>query len=669
MQRPEPTAVVRALRPLQLLALPPLFLAASLSAQPVGASGGDFSVPFSEQGRQTAMLTGKGWKILPDGTMLLQTARVENHDPGGNTNANVIVFATNCIADLKHNVVWSSDGLGLRTADGQFALAGVGFTWSQARNELSVSNQVRTEVRKPATATAAAVPLSIRSDAFQFNYASNLVTFRGDVRAEDPELEVQSGRLTVRRSATGRFDHLLAEDAVRITRRLDGSVTTSDRAEYRLGEEGEALEFTGRPHWQDAEREARAERFVWRRTPQAEPHFLRAIGEAWIRLPAGTNSLAVWPLAAPPSPLTSPQSERPDTPGPAGETATPGPAVGPGSDAKFLELSAGLITLALPATNGAVVGLVAETNVVLKALADDWQATAQLATLTNGVLELSGAPAWVQGDRAVRGDVLWLDTRDRSFAVRGRARLRLPAAALGAAVPTLGGTNAVAPSFRTNQFVQVESAEAEFREGWLRFTPPVRAQWFEDDLRLGLLECRDLAVRYGDRLEQVSAVGEVRLDQFGRPGRRPIERRIECDRLDLEFDAGGRVRHLTATGEVQGRQAEGLRNAPEPRLTLVRADRVKAAFLSHTNQLDFAVAEGGVRLERERRVAEGERAEFSGGNGRLALTGRPVVTSPEGRIRDATVLIWDSRSGRVSGQGRYRIEWLQPPPPPQGVSR
>lgn len=666
MQRPVPTAVVRALRPLRLLACAPWLLAASLSAQPVGASGGDFSVPFSEQGRQTAMLTGKGWKILPDGTMLLQTARVENHDRGGNTNANVIVFATNCIADLKQNVVWSADGLGLRTADGQFALAGVGFTWSQARNELTVSNQVRTEVRKPATATAEAMPLAIRSDAFQFNYASNLVTFRGRVLAEDPELEVRSERLTVRRSATGKFDHLLAEDAVRITRRLDGSVTSSDRAEYRLGEEGEALEFTGRPHWQDAEREARAERFVWRRTPQAEPHFLRAIGEAWIRLPAGTNSLAVWPLAAPLPATVSGPSEGARPPGPAEKTGTPEPAVGPGSDAKFLELSAGLITLALPATNGAVVGLVAETNVVLKALADGWQATARLATLTNGVLELSGAPAWVQGDRAVRGELLWLDTRDRSFAVRGQAQLRLPASAFGAAVPTLGGTNAVTPVFRTNQFVQVESAEAEFRDGWLRFAPPVRAQWFEDELRLGLLECRDLAVRYGDRLERVSAGGEVRLDQFGRPGRRPLERRIECSRLDLEFDAGGRVRRLAATGDVRGRQEERLKNVPEPRLTHVRADRVEAAFLSHTNQLDFAVAEGRVRLEREKMAAEGERAEFSGGNGRLALTGQPVVTSPEGRIRDATVLIWDSRSGRVSGQGRYRIEWLQPP---QGVSR
>lgn len=647
------------------LALAWLVLPVTLNAQPIGASGGDFSVPFSEQGRQTARLTGKGWKIQPDGTMLLQTARVENHDPGGNTNANVIVFATNCIADLKQNVVWSADGLGLRTADGQFALAGVGFTWSQARNELIVSNQVRTEVRKPATATADAVPLSIRSDAFQFNYASNLVTFRGHVQAEDPELEVQSGKLTVRRGAAGKFDHLLAEDAVRITRRLDGSVTSSDRAEYRLGEEGETLDFTGHPHWQDAEREARAERFVWRRTPAAEPHFLRALGQAWIRLPAGTNSLAFGPLAAAPSPPATGEGGRVEASGQAGEVSAPGVPSAPGAPPRFLELSADTITLALPPTHGAVVGLVAETNVVLDAATDGWRATARLATLTNGVLELSGAPAWTQGDRAVRGEVLWLDTRDRSFAVRGQARLRLPAAAFGAALPGLHGTNPRGPIFRTNQFVEVESEQADFRGGWLRFSPPVRAQWFEGDQPLGRLECQDLAVRYGDRLEQLTAAGEVRLDQFERPGCRPLERQIECDRLELTFDAAGRVSRLTATGEVKGRQIERFEAASEPRQTHVRADRVEAGFRSYDNQLDLAVAEGRVRIERERRVAEGERAEFSGANGRLALTGQPVVTSPEGRIRDATVLIWDSRTGRVSGRGPYRIEWLQP----QGVSR
>ena len=129
----------------------------------------------------------------------------------------------------------------------------------------------------------------------------------------------------------------------------------------------------------------------------------------------------------------------------------------------------------------------------------------------------------------------------------------------------------------------------------------------------------------------------------------------------MEFDETGRVRGLSADGGVNGRQNELPPDAAAPLLTVLQADHLDARFLLHTNQLELAIAEGHVRIEREQRVAEGERAEFAGTNGVLTLIGQPLVTTPEGSIRDASALTWNTRTRKVRGQGPFRIEWLRAP--------
>jgi lipopolysaccharide export system protein LptA len=611
------------------------------------------------QGRQVGLLTGQGADLQNDGSIRLRTARVEYADAGGNTNANMIVLATNCVADFKRNVVWSPDGLSLRTADGQFALAGVGFVWSQHLNDLVVSNQVRTAVRKHAATppNTNAVTLTISSESFRFNYASNFASFRGAVQAQDPEMDVACARLDVRRSASGKFDHILAEEDVQLTSRRDGSVTTAGRAEYTLSDEGELVELTGQPRWRDAQREARAERFVLERATGPTPQRLHAIGQAWIRLPAGTNDLGAWPLLQPAGTDAPTASEPPDSPGPSRES--------PSTNAppRQLELAAEWITLVLPPTNGPVQSLLAQTNVTIRSRHDGWQAEARRATLTNAVLELDGLPVWTQGERSIRGDVLRLDTRDRSFVADGHARIRFPATALGATLPSRAETNRSALNIRSNLVVTIESDRAAFTAGRLRFAPPVRAELLDGDTEftLGRLTCRDLAVGYGERLDQLDAEGDVRFEQFFLPDAALRTRWIECARLQLDFDADGHVRALSAQGGVAGRQEETRLPAKELLTTTVRANRLDATFMAKTNQVEHATAEGHLRLERGQRVAEGQRAEFTGTNGLLTLTGQPVVASPEGRVRDARALIWDSRTGRVRGEGPFRIEWLRVP--------
>jgi lipopolysaccharide export system protein LptA len=628
-----------------------LLAAGTLYAQPAGQVRGEFRAPFIREGRQIGSLSGEAAEFQPDGTLRFRTARVEHFDAQGRTNANVQVLATNCIADLKRGLVWSPEGLSLRTADGQFALAGVGFTWWQTNNELIVSNRVRTAVRKGEVADPNAVTVTIASERFAFNYASNVVRFHGAVLAEDPELQVACERLTVRRSSRGKFDHILAEDSVRMTNPRDGSVMTGDRAEYTLSESGEVMELTGEPRWRDAAREAQAERFVFRRMPKPEPQLLEAWGNAWIRLPLGTNRLVSWPLAA---------AGTPPPTGGEGPTATTG-AETTNAALRSIELSAAVLKLALPPTNGPVQGVVAETNVSLLSPQDGWQATAQQLLFTNGWLELTGSPVWGQGDRQVRGDLLLLDTRDQSFAARGNAQIRFPAALFGSTLPALGATNAPGFHITTNHLVVVESEEAVFRSGVLRFAAPVRARLFEAEVALGELTCRDLAAVYGKRLEGLSAAGDVRMEQYARPGTNRISRLIECGSMRLEFDEAGRLRNLSAAEGVAGQQSEVRAPGGEPRMTWLRTDRVDARFHAHTNRIEWAVAEGGVRVEREERAAEGERAEFTGTNGVLRLTGQPKVTGPDGRILGATALSWDSQTGKVRGEGPFRIEWMRVP--------
>lgn len=627
------------MNPRPLLAAAALFTLSccvlDLRAQPVGRAQ-DFRFPLFSQNRQTGMLTGTGADTRPDGTVSLATARVELYDAKGHTNANIIVLATNCAVELRQSRVSSRDGLRVQTADRQLTLDGVGFSWSQTNSELVVSNRVSTLVQKDPGRPAAGT-LSIHADTLRLNYLANLATYTGQVQVEDPDLEVVCGELTIRRSETGKFDRLLAERAVRIVSRRDGSEATGERAEYVLADGGELIELTGEPRWHDATREAKAQRFVLRRSGPALPQVLQALGDAWLKLPAGTNDLSGgWAVSAPP-PAAEPAPER------------------------FIELSAAAVSLVLSPTNGPVQGVLAETNVVIQDATAKWQATAAQATFTNAVLELTGDPVWTAGGRSVRGDVLWLNTTDRSFAARGHARVRFPAMALGEAGPGGNASHHTAFAIQTNHVLVVESDRAEFSGGLLRFSPPVRASLFAGEQPLGRLDCRDLIVAYPRRLQGIEATGDVRVEQFALPSGPALSRQVNCATLRAEFDEAGGLRTLTAEGGVTGWQRETRASRPEPVETRLRADHALARFLANTNRLDFAVAEGSVRLERDQKVAQGERVEFTGENGLMTLTGQPLVTTPDGRIADARALYWDTIGGKFRGVGPVRIEWTRLP--------
>ncbi len=605
------------------------------------ARAGEFRLPLLSQNQQTGLLTGTGARTQPDGTVWLETARVEHQYPAGPTHVQLLILATNCVVDLRANRVSSAAGLHVATGDGQLALEGTGFQWQQTTGELVVSNQVLTRLRKrPADPAATGDVLTIRAGEMQLLLASNQVTFRRQVHAADPDLEVRAERLAARRSPAGRFDRLEVEGDVEIRSRRDGSRTTSERAEYRLTEAGEVIELTGRPRWTDAVREAQADLFRLERGAGPAPQILRALGRAGLKLPLDTNSPSLWPLP---------------------ESAPAAPSGAPEPSPDFIRLTAEVLTLILPPTNGPVQGVLAETNVVIADLADAWRATAARARFSNDVLELSGAPHWSGRGREVRGEPLRLNLREHSVEVLGGARLRLPAGALAAAGFTPRPTNRPPTPAWTNLFVEVEAEAAQFVAGRLTFAPPVRARVSAGGPTLGELTCRELTVLYHDQLEAIEAVGAVRLEQFARPERPGLTRTLECERLRAAFAADGTVRQLEAAGGVTGRQRESRAAAGTAVLTEVRAQSVQAWFRPGTNRLERATATGQVRVSRGDRRAAGEHATYTAATGRLELTGQPRVETPEGRITGAEVLTWDTRLQRARGRGAFRVEWTALP--------
>jgi len=292
--------------------------------------------------RIVALLSGSLAEFQLSGRQPLATVRVEYYDEKGQTN--LVFMGTNCVYDARRRTAESPEALQVMTGDGRLELEGEGFTWWQTNNDLVISNRVQTRIRRPASRDGDPDPLGgqdlrVTSDRFRFSYPSNRIVYSGHVRVEDPRVQMTCARLTILRSAAGGIERMVAEDDVVMVDRLGGGQATARVAEYVVDGARETVELTGNPRFHEGVREGTAERFVLDRRKST----LRAIGAARLVFPAGAQ-------------------------GAPGLLALAGPAQageGEGETNRLIELSADSITILLPATNGPVRNVVAETNVVV----------------------------------------------------------------------------------------------------------------------------------------------------------------------------------------------------------------------------------------------------------------------------------------------------------------
>lgn len=613
-----------------------------------GLRGGGPAAPFTvpvydrdEPNRMVALLSGSVAEFKLTGRQPLETVRVEYFDDKGQTN--LVFFGTNCVYDARRRTAESPSTLRVMSGDGRLDLEGVGFTWWQTNNDLVISNRVETKVRRPASVGGVADPLGgqdlrVTSDRFRFNYRSNLIVYSGHVRVEDARVQMTSGSLTIRPSGEGGIDRMVAEEGVMIVDRLTGGETTARTAVYQVDGQRESVELTGSPRYREGVREGTAERFVLDRRSDT----LQAIGDARLVFPmSGEGAPGLLAIS-----------------GPSREAAE-------GATNRLIELSAALITILLPVTNGPVRGVIAETNVVLVDAKQGGRATAQRASYQEGIgLELTGDPVWSSGGQSLQGEAMRYDLARQAFKVTGGVFVRLPVVALLGPLRSAAGAAARTNlAVGTNQVVEIRSPELEYRDDWLRFEGGTRAEYRDEIRKLGELQCAALAVFYSNYVREVRAAGGVRLDQLPADSEQGATRMrvVECEAMTAGFDSSGQIERFTATGKVDARQMESRARTRVPVVKRLQCETLDARFWRRSNVVEVATAERDVILSQDDRVVQADRAVYTGTNDLLSLFGRPSVILPEGRITDAETITWNRATGLYRIAGRFKSLWKSLP--------
>lgn len=608
------------------LALPP----GARAQLPGGRVRGEFSVEFRDDaGALVSLLTGSQATLRTGGAVQLTTAEVRSFDSAGRTN--LFVFATNCLFNPNTRVVQSAEPLRVQSGDGRLTLLGRGFTWWQTNSLILVSNDVRTTVQRVPGSTNP--PLNVQSARLQARLDSNVVEFLDAVRVRDPEMDLDCERLVVRRAAGGDLDEIQAFGDVRILNHRDGSTIQAEQARYHLTGDNEWVELSGEPRWSDGTRSAEARWFVLDRGRNR----FQAVGDARIVLPRSVRGL--------------------DALGAGGAEPSVQDAAG------FVELLAGLVTLQFPATNGPVQEVRAQTNVVIRLPDEGLEGhAAEAEYLPGGVVRLRGDPSWTWGDRSGSGDLIEFSTNE-TFRIDGNAFLRFPIESLSAALP--GGTNARGGSrlSLTNVFVEVRSDFVDYRGQQIRFGDSVRARCTRGEELLGTLAGRELLVAYSNRVESISARGDVQVEQAARANSRGhlVARTLASDQLTARLAAGGRLREVEAQGSVVGVQTTQRPDREKPEVGRLLCETLRAWLAPDTNRVDRLEATGSVRAILDARMAWGSRADYASSDGLLRLSGSPLVLLPEGRVMGADELTLNPETGRVGGRGQFRTYWRQSP--------
>ena len=570
---------------------------------------------------------------LTNGLVLVRKGvKIQSLLDDGTTN--LVATAPDCIVDYKRSAAYSASRLEVQTANGQLRVEGQGFFYLQTNANLTISNEVQTTVDRNlirSTNNAPGLPfiantngppgrhqqLKIFSDHFLLESASNLVIYSGHVRVDDPQMDLICEALTIRRAPNGSLENVLAEQNVFLTNKLDRSWASGERA-----------------HWQDVDgqRQSKAGTFIFDRRANT----LMAEHQPSIRLPHSTLNQPDWLLNAQAPAL--PRS---------------GPTNG------YVEITAEQMTIQLPGTNQPSRRLTADNQVLIVSPADHSSARSDQAVYDEGAatLQLAGHAVWESDQRLVKGERLVMDRTNQVFSVQGNAYLKMPLSSIGRSPVSAGLTKPT-----TMEMVEVFSDHFVYEPSALRFYEQVRANYLEDQALRGWLTCAYLGLGLvSNRLENVSAERNVTAEQlpFGTNQARQIDKKLNCESLNIRFYTNGLLETVLAQTNVFARQTETPRGRTFSIKTELRAERAWFSFSQTTNQLREFVAETNVSILQEARSAHGARAVYTASNDLVKLSGNPTAETPLGRITEAEVLIWDhahnslkAKGPKVMGQGQ-----------------
>ena len=136
-------------------------------------------------------------------------------------------------------------------------------------------------------------------------------------------------------------------------------------------------------------------------------------------------------------------------------------------------------------------------------------------------------------------------------------------------------------------------------------------------------------IKLGSSQSAIVPDNEQSVDYSVETGSRPDPTVVTSDRLQVDY--------ANNMGTFEGNVL-----AIDPRIT-VRADRMIVMFGSETNEtksIQRIVAEGSVVVTQDNRKSTSDRAEYTAKDGKVILTGKPFVETPEGTVTGEKITFW-----------------------------
>ena len=362
----------------------------------------------------------------------------------------LVVEAPDAIFERTQRSISSAGPIHVRTADGSFSIEGEGFLWLQETSVLFISNRVHTivlpdlaskDVARGTNQPAPTTPIQtetnrveVFSREFEFQKDSGEGLYQGDIRVVGENFNLTSDRLTVLLPIEERrLDHVTAQTNVVIDYKLGDQPlhATGERADYKVTTGMARL--TGNPKWSAQEREGRGDELILDQTNK----IFYVNGHAFLKLPAeGFKNSGFLPAS------TKVETNQFVEIVCSNYVFQTNLAVF-NDDVRVTDTENGQprgtmtcarMTARFSGTNQ-MDTLLSETNVVFSQEDKLFTGDRALFTGTNGVLEMTGDPAWKAGLREGKGDRILAYLRQNEMHVLSNAWMRLPAKELGESMP------------------------------------------------------------------------------------------------------------------------------------------------------------------------------------------------------------------------------------------
>ncbi len=614
-----PHAIARWTR-LGLLAGGLLLPALARAQTPIGGTvTGGFKFPgYDQQQRLRSLVAGQSFKTGTNfNDVFIELLRIEMYHEDGSVE--FVAEAPQCYFNIGTRTASSSGPMRAFTADQRLKIAGTGFVYQQTNSSFELSNDVRTLIRREATnapAAAAEPPLEITAAHFQFDLAGRSAVYRDRVRAEDAQMELTCGLLTVKLSEKGgSFETITAVENVVMTGKADGRQALAERAVYTRATE--QVELSGSPSWRQARREGRAEKIVFHRNDKS----IDSEGNVALKLPRDSFGESGFLLSAAPTNVVTNAVQFVEVFCDQLHTRS-NLTIAQGA-VRVLDatnrLSCGRLTLQSATSESPEVTAVAEENVVVEQGARRVTGDKAVYARAADTAVFTGHPRWALEQSEGSADLLIFRPRTNAFQASGNALVKLQRGGQGASL--LPGFPAPGRMTNANASSPVE----------------IRAEHFEVQERVATF------------------TGAVSARETPATGAEP---RLSCAKLEVQFAANtSHAETVTATGGVVMEQGTpGVTNGPAAYQKL-EAAAMTSRMNPATGELRELTAEGGVHLEQPGGRAAGEQAIFDMASETVKLTGSPTAETPQLIVTEAQALLWDRASNRFSGTAPYKMKF------------